>query len=125
MGGLKDKLRSLERASREHLSWFVLEDGTRYYHEPMETWKVAFGHAMDCLRAQADGKEFSPAPPIYHAVAKAKDRRKALEAIGGGRSFPMMPYEMDAFLERGELVPRSMVAGYELGEGPILDLSEP
>ncbi len=53
-----------------------------------------------------------------------QDRRRALEALGGGKSFPMLPYERDALIERGELIPRSMVVGHELGEGPILDRSE-
>jgi hypothetical protein len=34
-----------------------------------------------------------------------------------------IPYE--ALIERGELVPRSLVYGHDLGEGPLLeDLSE-
>ncbi len=122
--GLKDKLRSPERASRDHLSWFVLEDGSRYYYSPQEVWKDAFGHVAACLHAQADGSDFPPPPEIFRKIAQAQDRRKALKAISGGGSFPMLPYERDALIQRGELIPRSMVVGHELGEGPILDRSE-
>jgi hypothetical protein len=37
-------------------------------------------------------------------------------------SFGIFPYEAEALIERGELVPRSLVAGRELGE-PLPDLS--
>jgi hypothetical protein len=38
----------------------------------------------------------------------------------------MFPYEAEALIERGELVPRSMVAARELGEpSEAEDLSEP
>ena len=37
-------------------------------------------------------------------------------------SFGIFPYEVEALVERGELLPRSMVAGRELGE-PLEDLS--
>ncbi len=35
----------------------------------------------------------------------------------------MFPYDKDALIERGELIPRSLVVGYELGE-PLPDRSE-
>ena len=38
-------------------------------------------------------------------------------------SFGVFPYEPETLAERGELVPRSMVVGRELGE-PLPDLSE-
>jgi len=38
-------------------------------------------------------------------------------------SFCIFPYEVEALVERGELVPWSLVAGRELGE-PLPDLSE-
>ncbi len=76
------------------------------------------------MHAQADGSDFPPPPEILRKIAQAQDRRKALEAIGGGGSFCMLPYERDALIERGKLIPRSIVVGHELGEGPILDVSE-
>jgi hypothetical protein len=38
-------------------------------------------------------------------------------------SFAIFPYEVEALVDSGELVPRSMVAGRELGEA-LEDLSE-
>jgi hypothetical protein len=35
----------------------------------------------------------------------------------------LFPYEVEALVERGEIVPHSLVVGYELGE-PLPDLSE-
>jgi hypothetical protein len=48
--------------------------------------------------------------------------RAALTRLYGG-SVGIFPYEVEALLQRGELVPRSLVAGRELGE-PLGDLSE-
>ena len=39
------------------------------------------------------------------------------------QSFDVFPYDTEALMERGELVPRSMVAGRKLGE-VLEDLSE-
>jgi hypothetical protein len=47
----------------------------------------------------------------------------ALEQVYGSGSFVIFPYDTEALVERGELVPRSMVVGKELGE-PLPDLSE-
>jgi hypothetical protein len=52
---------------------------------------------------------------------RARNRAAALEAVCGG--FGLFPYEREALLDRGELVPRSLVAGRKLGE-PTGDLSE-
>jgi hypothetical protein len=40
-----------------------------------------------------------------------------------GGTFDVFPYEVEALVERGEFVPRSVVFGRELGE-PVGDLSE-
>ena len=74
---------------------------------------------MDCLRAQHDCEPF-PEPPetlkaIATAIARARDRRSALDQLYAGGSFGLFPYDPEALVERGELVPRSLVAGRELG----------
>ncbi len=122
--GLRDRMKGLERASRDHLTWFVLESGERYYLDSREAWVTGFRHTMSCLDAQAEGVPFPEPPEIYRKIAQAQDRRKALGVLGGKSSFTMLPYELDPLLERGELVERSMVVGHDLGEGPILDCSE-
>jgi transposase len=120
--GLRDKVRQLERAASEDLESFILEDGSRFYYDP--TSGERFLHSMDCLRAQGEGKRTLPAPPeTIKAVTRARDRAGALNQLYPGSSFGVFPYDVDALLERGELVPRSMVAGRELGE-VLEDLSE-
>jgi hypothetical protein len=74
---------------------------------------------MDCLRAQHDCEPF-PEPPetvkaIAVAIATARDRRATLDQLYPGGSFGLFPYDPEALVERGELVPRSLVAGRELG----------
>jgi hypothetical protein len=57
------------------------------------------------------------------ARARARNRRAALKQIYPNGSFDVFPYEVEALIECGELVPRSLVVGRELGE-PLPDLSE-
>jgi hypothetical protein len=120
--GLRDKLRRLERGAQSSLKSFVLEDGSRHYFDPASG--ECFLHSMDCLRAQGEGKTSFPEPPeTVKAMARARDRRAALNQLYPNGSFGVFPYEAEALVERGELVPRSLVAGRELGE-PLPDLSE-
>jgi hypothetical protein len=121
--GLRGKLRRLEQGAREDLASFILEDGSRYYFDP--TSAEIFLHSMDCLRAQGSeaGEPFPEPPETVKAIARARDRRAALNQLYPEGSFGVFPYEVEALIERGELVPRSLVAGRELGE-PLPDLSE-
>jgi hypothetical protein len=120
--GLRDKLRRLERGAQGSLKSFVLEDGSRHYFDPASG--ECFLHSMDCLRAQGDCEPFPEPPETVKAIARARDRRAALNELYPNGSFGVFPYEVEALIERGELVPRSLVAGRELGDGPIPDLSE-
>jgi hypothetical protein len=120
MGGLKSKLRQLERSSRDGLGSFILEDGSRYYFNPESG--ECFLHSMDCLRAQGECEPFPEPPETLKAIARARDRGAALNRLYGG-TFDVFPYEVEALVELGELVPRSVVVGRELGE-PVGDLSE-
>lgn len=117
--GLKGKLDRLEAGLLDHLKSFVLEDGSRHYYD--QTSGELFLHSMDCLRAQGDGETSFPEPPeTIKALTKARDRATAVEQLATGP----FPYDIPALVEYGELVPRSMVAGRDLGE-PLEDLSEP
>ncbi len=120
---LRDRLRNLKREMRSSLDSFVLEDGTRFYFDPVSA--EMFLHAMDCLRAQGEGKPFPEPPEVIKALTRARNREAAYHQVRGGASFGLFPYDAEALIERGELAPRSLVYGHELGEGPILeDLSE-
>src|SRR5215218_6620504 len=119
--GLRDKLRRLEQGARENLASFVLEDGSRYYFDPASG--ECFLHSMDCLRAQGECEPFPEPPETVKAIVRARDRRAALNQLYPNGVFGVFPYEPEALIERGELVPLSLVAGRELGE-PVPDLSE-
>ena len=114
-------MRRLERAARENLASFVLEDGSRYYFNPASG--ECFLHSMDCLDAQGECRPFPEPPETLKAISCARDRRAALNQLYSNGTFGLFPYEVEALVERGELVPRSLVAGRELGE-PLPDLSE-
>ena len=119
---MRSRIKRLERGLRGTLECFVLEDGSPFYYNP--TSAECFLHSMDCLRAQGEGETTFPEPPeTVKAIARARDRRAALNQLYPSGSFGVFPYDVDAFLKRGELVPRSLVAGRELGE-VLEDLSE-
>jgi hypothetical protein len=119
---MRSWIRRLERAASEYLESFELLDGSRYFYNP--TSAECFLHSMDCLRAQGEGKTTFPEPPeTVKALARARDRGAALNRLYPSGSFGVFPYEVEPLLERGELVPRSLVAGRELGEA-LPDLSE-
>jgi len=117
---LRGWIKRLERDARGDLESFVLEDGSRHYYDP--TSGERFLHSMDCLRAQSDGEPFPDPPETIKALPRARDRAAALNQVAGG-TFDIFPYDKQVLVERGELVPRSLVAGRELGE-PLEDLSE-
>jgi hypothetical protein len=80
---------------------------------------------MACMCVQGEGETTYPEPPeTIKAIARARDRGAALNQLYPSGSFAVFPYDVEALVERGELVPRSMVVGRELGE-VLEDLSEP
>jgi hypothetical protein len=117
--GIRDKIRRLERVTQGKLKSFELADGSRFYFDP--TSAEMFLHACDCLRNH-DKPERPEPPELVKAVARAKDRRAAFREIEGTAA-GLFPYDAEALVERGEIVPRSLVVGRELGE-PLEDLSE-
>ena len=120
--GLRNWMRRLERGARGELASFELEDGSRHYYDPVSGER--FLHSMECLRAQGNGEASFPEPPeTVRALLKAKDRAAALAQLYPSGTFDVFPYDKEAIVERGELVPRSVVVGRELGV-PLQDLSE-
>jgi hypothetical protein len=114
-------IKRLEVAARAGLESFVLEDGSRHYYDAARGG--LFLHYLACMRAQGRGEITFPEPSeTLRALVSARDRASALEQVAGG-PFGLFPYDEHVFVECGELVPRSLVAGRELGE-PIEDLSE-
>jgi len=104
---LKGLIKRLEYKLRGGLASFVLQDGSTYYFSA-EHGEV-FLHSAECIRADHAGRPRPEPPPTLVALCKARDRRAALEKVArepGG----LFPYDTEALLERGELVPRSIVA---------------
>ncbi len=109
----------LRASLRGQLSSFELADGTRYWYDSQTAGAELFLHGTACLRAGAPANRPEP-PEILLALVKARDRRAAFEALAPN---PLFPYEYGPFVERGELVHRSMVVGRDV-YGEPLDLSD-
>ena len=119
--GLRDKMRALERMAQDHVRSFELADGGRFYYDPQSA--EMFLHICDCLRNH-DKPERPEPPELVKAIARAKDRRAAYgQATAGACIFAEFPYDAEALIEHGEIVPVSLVVGRDLGE-PLPDLSE-
>ncbi len=121
---LRDKLRRLERLARGKLDSFELRDGQRYYFDPQEAFSHAFLFFSDSMRADHSGEPRPDPPEVLRAVAGARDREEALSRALGGFG-GLLPIDREALLSRGELVPRSLLAGVEYEDlGVLEDLSE-
>ena len=121
----KGRLRKLEKSMRATMDSFELESGQRYYFDKGEAYGAAFLFFSDSLRSAHSGEPRPEPPPILRAVSNARDREDALERALGG-FVGLLPIDRDALLSRGELVPRSLIQGYELADlGSLEDLSEP
>jgi hypothetical protein len=116
---MRAKLRRLEAAARGNLASFELEDGSRFYWNPQSA--ELFLHFCEYLRTH-DQPEHPEPPEVVKALTQAKDRARALEEVGGW-GWDIFPYDKRLLVERGEIVPLSVVVGRELGE-PLPDLSE-
>ena len=115
--GPRRRLRRLEKAMQGKLGNFELREGSRYWFDPSKTYMELFLHASNSLRADYKGEPRPDPPEILRALAGAKDRKAALERFYPARgSMLSYAYDLEALFERGELVPRSFVAGGEVGE---------
>lgn len=116
---LRGKLDRLEKTMRGQLAHFELAGGRRYYFDPDEAFKITFGFFGDSLTADYR-REPRPEPPdLLKAVADAKDRGEALFRVMGKAS--LLPIDRGALIERGELKPRSLVAGREYEDLGVLE----
>ena len=122
--GPRRRLRRLEKALRGKLGSFELQEGGRYWYDSCSAHIELFGHAMNSLTADYKGEPRPDPPEILRALARAKDRKAALEGLyptGGSMLFSV--YDKEVLVERAELIPRSFVTGGEVGEC-LEDLSE-
>jgi hypothetical protein len=58
-------------------------------------------------------------------VTEAKDPRPALESIMGGGTWGTLPYDLEALVTERDIRPRSLVAGRDVYDQEVEDLSEP
>jgi len=103
---LRGWIKRLERGARGNFGSFLLEDGTRHYFDP--EGGECFLHACECIRRGANGEPFPEPPETIKALTRARNRASALEACGGGDT-GLFPYEREALLQRGELIPAEWV----------------
>ena len=107
----------LEKAMQGKLGNFELREGGSYWFDPSNTYKELFLHAANSLRADYKGEPRPQPPEILTALARAKDRKAALEGLyPKGGCMPFCAYDLEALVERGELVARPFVVGRKVGE---------
>jgi|SRR5215208_4362384 len=116
---LKGHLKKIERALRGTLDSFVLEDGTRYYFDPIETYKEMFLHAYDLQLG--DAEKWPEPPEVYRKIAEAKDPATVLERFrpeDPRRAFVDVTeiYDTDALVNERRLVPISYDPPEDLSE---------
>jgi hypothetical protein len=118
--GLRGRLKRLERAARGELASFELLDGRLHYHNP-QTPELFF-HWVECVGA--GNPDTWPEPPeVVRKVTEAKDPAAALESISGGAEW--LTYDLEALVREREIRPRSLVAGRDVYDQDVEDLSEP
>jgi hypothetical protein len=117
---LRRQLKRIEQSLRGTLESFVLEDGSRYYYDRLETHKELFLYACDVQLGRGD-KWLEP-PEVYRKICEARDPATVLERFkpeNPQSAFvdPAALFDTDALVNERRLVPVS----YE----PPEDLSEP
>ncbi len=120
--GFRDKMRRLEKATHGKLEYIELSDGSRYWYDPEAVGIELFLYGVDCLRANSAAERPEP-PEMYQTLTRAGDRRAAFDRVHPDGTWPLVPFDVEALVERGELVHRSMVAGKDVDD-PVEDLSE-
>ena len=118
--GLRGWIKKLERDARGDLESFVLEDGSRFYYDRLETYKEMFLHAMDVQLGR--GEDWLEPPEIYRKMLEARDPAEVLK-----RFEPENPQvalvNVDEIFDADALVnERRLVL---LDVEPVEDLSEP
>jgi hypothetical protein len=120
MGGLRGAIRTLKRALRRGLPSFELRDGSRYYFDA--AGPTLFMHYCDCITA-GNPSSWPEPPEVLVKVCEARDPRAALEAVAGGSDF--VPYDRDVLVNERRLEPISLIAGRDVNDQEVPDLSEP
>ena len=115
-------MRRLQAAVRGTLDYIELADGSRHWYDRAEAAKELYLYSCDCARAGRVADRPEP-PEIVRAVAGARNRRAALERVAPDSPLSFFAFERGPLVERGELVPRSFVAGRDADDSAVEDLS--
>ena len=116
---MRSWIRGLERDARGHLESFVLEDGSTYYYDRLETYKELFLYTYEVQLGRGD--KWPEPPEVYRKMCEARDPAAVLERFrpeNPQSAFvdPTVLFDTDALVNERRLVPIS----YE----PPEDLSE-
>jgi hypothetical protein len=121
--GLRGWLKRLEREARGEMVSFELLDGRRYYHDP--TAGELFLHFYECATG-GNPDTWPEAPEVIRKVTEARDPQAALESVSlPGSYFDIFPYDPEVLVRERRIVPRSLVAGRDVYDQEVEDLSEP
>lgn len=102
---LRSWVRSLERRSKRGLESFVLLDGSRFYYDPLQSYKDIYVYGYDALL----GNPWPRPPEVLRRLAEAADIRAALKQLEPANAEVALVsvgelFDMDALLKRRELV---------------------
>ena len=111
MGSLRRSLGEV-RKMRQRLSGgsikIPLEDGTSFQCPADAVGEELFMFFMNTLRALHAGEPRPEPPELILAIASANDRAKAFR-VAFSHGPPSLPIDVEALVERGELVARPLV----------------
>jgi hypothetical protein len=74
---LRGQLKRIEQRLRDTLESFVLEDGSRFYYDRLETHKELFLYAYDVQLG--DAEKWPEPPEVFRKICQAKDPAAALK----------------------------------------------
>lgn len=119
--GLRGWLKRLERGAREDMASFALTDGSRYYYDPASS--ELFMHWYACLTAGNPDRWPEP-PEVCRKLTQARDPATAGEQLmsSTGKFFP---YDPRVLATERRLEPVSLVAGRDVHDQDVEDLSDP
>jgi hypothetical protein len=119
MGRLRTLLKNLKRDARGELESFVLEDGSRYYYDRLETYRELFLHAYDVQLGEAD--KWPEPPEVYRKICEARDPAAILKRLAPSEASPSAFVDVAQIFDTAILVNERRLVMLE--NAPVEDLS--
>jgi hypothetical protein len=107
---MQNRLRKLQKAMWGSLETIEQVDGSTFYFDPERVVESTFLYWAGCMRADYHRRPRPEPPEAFKAVARAKNRREALDRVMGG--FWYLPIDEEALCERGEFEPTLMAPSH-------------